>query len=77
MWGIILPTCSFACASIIRFHSRRRTEMQDVVCVKGSYRGDKHQDFFALFDGHGGRSCSFFLVFGTEKENQKSKKKED
>jgi len=37
--------------------------MQDVVCVRGSFRGDKNQDFIALFDGHGGRYLSHFGLF--------------
>ena len=36
----------------------RRNEMQDVLSIKGMFRGDKNQDFFGLFDGHGGRDAA-------------------
>jgi len=39
--------------------------MQDVVTIKGMFRGDKNQDMFALFDGHGGRYPSSLLFFSS------------
>jgi len=40
----------------------RRNEMQDVICIKGVFRGDKNQDLFALFDGHGGREAATYCA---------------
>ena len=32
--------------------------MQDVIAIQGMFRGDRNQDFFGLFDGHGGRDAA-------------------
>ncbi|XP_004343158.1 hypothetical protein CAOG_07299 [Capsaspora owczarzaki ATCC 30864] len=52
----------------------RRSEMQDVLFVQGRYRGEVDQDFFAVYDGHGGREPAAYcakhlhLLIATEME---------
>lgn len=45
----------------------KRNEMQDVVAMRGNFLNNKHQDLFALFDGHGGRYLLkqriFYFIF--------------
>ncbi|KCV72455.1 hypothetical protein H696_00047 [Fonticula alba] len=39
-----------------------RREMQDVLVVRGGFGGKPNQDFFGIFDGHGGRSVATFAA---------------
>ena len=55
----ITPCVRFQVGSVVAVG--RRKEMQDVICIRGSFRERKTQDLFALFDGHGGR-CESNLV---------------
>jgi len=40
----------------------RRNEMQDVICIRGNFQDNPNQDFFALFDGHGGREPATYCA---------------
>eukprot|EP00164_Ancoracysta_twista_P005398 GFYU01007388.1.p1 GENE.GFYU01007388.1~~GFYU01007388.1.p1 ORF type:complete len:355 (-),score=82.13 GFYU01007388.1:177-1241(-) len=38
----------------------RRPQMEDEVVTLGTFRGNDNEDFFAVFDGHGGKDASNF-----------------
>lgn len=40
----------------------RRPSMEDCMVVNGAYRGRGQEDYFALFDGHGGRDAAAFAA---------------
>lgn len=40
----------------------RRPSMEDCMVVHGAFRGRGHEDYFALFDGHGGRDAAAFAA---------------
>eukprot|EP00026_Physarum_polycephalum_P002812 Phypoly_transcript_02820.p1 GENE.Phypoly_transcript_02820~~Phypoly_transcript_02820.p1 ORF type:complete len:708 (+),score=115.89 Phypoly_transcript_02820:192-2315(+) len=40
----------------------RRPSMEDCMVVHGAFRGHGHEDYFALFDGHGGRDAAAFAA---------------
>lgn len=40
----------------------RRPSMEDCIVIHGTYRGRGQEDYFAIFDGHGGRDAAAFAA---------------
>eukprot|EP01111_Echinosteliopsis_oligospora_P011108 TRINITY_DN3581_c0_g1_i2.p1 TRINITY_DN3581_c0_g1~~TRINITY_DN3581_c0_g1_i2.p1 ORF type:complete len:341 (+),score=92.77 TRINITY_DN3581_c0_g1_i2:197-1219(+) len=40
----------------------RRPAMEDSMVVNGSFRGHSYEDYFAVFDGHGGKDAASFAA---------------
>jgi serine/threonine protein phosphatase PrpC len=40
----------------------RRPSMEDCIVIHGTYRGRGQEDYFAIFDGHGGRDSAAFAA---------------